>query len=111
MFRVPVVAEVTSPGEQRSSSIRGADKEAEIAQMTKSIAERKGGEIALVDEHGETTWSEFDERVNRMIHGLRAAGLTTGDTIALMCGNRREFFEVTAPAFQPGLVVGPVNWP
>jgi long-chain acyl-CoA synthetase len=110
MFRVPVVAEVTSPGEQRASAIMGSDKEAEIAQMTKPIAERKGGEIALVDEHGETTWSEFDERVNRMIHAVRAAGLTTGDTIALMCGNRREFFEVTVAAIHAGLVVVPVNW-
>src|SRR5664280_2544085 len=111
MFRVPVMAEVTSPGEQRASAIMGSDKEAEIAQMTKPIAERKGGEIALLDEHGETTWSEFDERGNRMIHAGRAAGLTTGDTIALMCGNRREFFEVNAAAIHAGLVVVPVDWP
>ncbi len=86
------------------------DKEAEIAQLTRSIAERKGGEIALIDDQGDETWSQLDERVNRVIHALRGAGLTTGDTIALMCGNRREFFEVTIAAMHAGLIVVPVNW-
>ena len=74
------------------------------------MAERKGDTVALVDEHGETTWSEFDARVNRLIHAFRDTGLTTGDTIALMCGNRREFFEVTLAAGHAGLIVVPVNW-
>jgi long-chain acyl-CoA synthetase len=85
-------------------------EEAEIAYLTKSVAERKGDAIALVDEHGETTWSEFDSRVNRLVHALRDNGLTTGDTIALMCGNRREFFEVTLACGHAGLIVVPVNW-
>jgi long-chain acyl-CoA synthetase len=74
------------------------------------VAERKGDAVALVDEYGDTTWSEFDIRVNRLIHALRDSGLTTGDTIALMCGNRREFFEVTVAAGHTGLIVVPVNW-
>jgi len=74
------------------------------------VAERKGDTVALVDEYGETTWAEFDSRVNRLIHALRAAGLTTGDTIAVMCGNRREFFEITVASGHTGLIVVPVNW-
>jgi len=88
----------------------GAGKGVDIAQLTKSMAARKGGEPALVDDQGETTWSQFDERVNRVIHALRDAGLRQGDTIALLCGNRREFFEVTVAAMHAGLVVVPVNW-
>ena len=81
-----------------------------MAQTTAGIAARKGSEVALVDEVGETTWAQFDERVNRLIHALRAEGLAVGDTIALMVGNRREFFEVTVAAMHTGLIVVPVNW-
>ena len=81
-----------------------------MARLTAPIAERKGSEPAVIDEYGETTWAEFDLRVNRVIHGLRSAGVSPGDTVALMCGNRREFFEVTVAAMHSGLVVVPVNW-
>jgi long-chain acyl-CoA synthetase len=65
---------------------------------------------ALVDERGATTWKTFDERVNRLIHALRAAGLGAGDTVALLTGNRRETFEVLAACAHAGLTVVPVNW-
>jgi long-chain acyl-CoA synthetase len=81
-----------------------------MAHLTKAVAERKGGDAALIDEYGETTWSELDGRINRLIHAFRDRGLTTGDTIALMCGNRREFFEVTLASGHAGLIVVPVNW-
>ncbi len=81
-----------------------------MAQITAAIAARKGSEPALVDESGSTTWAAFDERINRLIHALRAHGLAPGDTIALMAGNRREFFEVTAAAMHGSWVVVPVNW-
>ena len=81
-----------------------------MAHVTKPIAERKGSELALVDEWGETTWSEYDARLNRVIHALRGAGVGNGDTIALMCGNRREWFEVLVGAVHTGLIVVPVNW-
>lgn len=81
-----------------------------MAHTTAAIAARKGGEVALVDEVGESTWAQFDERVNRLIHALRGVGLETGDTVALMVGNRREFFEATVAAMHTGLIVVPVNW-
>ena len=65
---------------------------------------------ALIDEHGTTTWKTFDERVNRLIHALRAAGLGAGDTVALLTANRREYFEVMAAGAHAGFSVVPVNW-
>ena len=81
-----------------------------MARLTAAIAQRKGDATALVDEFGESSWSTFDERINRVIHGLRAAGLNSGDTLALMCGNRREYFEVTVAAMHAGMIIVPVNW-
>lgn len=81
-----------------------------MAHITKAIALRKGGEPALIDETGTTTWAELDVRVNRLVHGLRARGLGRGDVVALLCGNQREYFEVMVAGMHAGLVIVPVNW-
>jgi long-chain acyl-CoA synthetase len=81
-----------------------------VAGITRAIAERKGSRPALVDESGTTSWAEFDARVNRVVNGLRSRGLRQGDTVALLCGNRREYFEVMVAVLHAGLVVVPVNW-
>ena len=81
-----------------------------MAYITRAIAERKGEGPALVDETGTTSWAEFDARVNRVVNGMRSRGLRQGDTVALLCGNRREFFEVMVAVMHAGLVVVPVNW-
>ena len=46
-------------------------------------------ELAIADEYGETTWSQFHERTRRLINVLRDAGLGPGDTVAMLMGNRR----------------------
>ncbi len=81
-----------------------------MAQLIEGFAAAKGDSPALVDEVGTTTWAELDERVNRVVHALRARGLSVGDTIAVMSPNRRELFEVFLAAMHGGWVVVPVNW-
>src|SRR5215813_217355 len=81
-----------------------------MARLLAETAARKPGAPALVDEAGTTTWGALQERTNRLIHALRAAGLRAGDTIALLSGNRREYFEVMAAGMHAGLFVVPVNW-
>ena len=65
---------------------------------------------ALIDEDGHTSWRDLDDRVNRLIHVLRDAGVAPGERIALLSGNRREIFEVFAAAAHSGVLVVPVNW-
>jgi long-chain acyl-CoA synthetase len=81
-----------------------------MAQLLHAIAARKGDQPALIDERGTTSWSDFNERANRIIDALRQRGVRSGSTIALMTGNRREAFEVTAAATHAGWVIVPVNW-
>ncbi len=81
-----------------------------MAELIAPIADRKPDEPALVDEAGETTWASFDQRTNRLVSALRQLGLEPGDRVALMSGNRREAFEVTAAAMHGSWVVVPVNW-
>jgi long-chain acyl-CoA synthetase len=81
-----------------------------MATLIARMAAGKPETAALIDERGETTWAAFDDRVNRLVNGLRAASLAEGDAVALLSGNRREAFEVTAAAMHAGWVVVPVNW-
>ena len=73
-------------------------------------AQSDGSRIALKDERGATTWSELNERSNRLLNALRDAGVNTGDTIAVFAGNCREYFEVLLAATHGGLLCVPVNW-
>ena len=81
-----------------------------MARLLAETAARKPGAPALVDEVGTTTWAALQERTNRLINALRAAGLRAGDTVALLSGNRREYFEVMSAGLHAGLFVVPVNW-
>ncbi len=80
--------------------------------LTEGFAAERGDELALVDEFGATTWAEVDERVNRLVNGLRdrPAGLTTGETVAIVAGNRREWFELALACGHGGWTYVPVNW-
>ncbi len=81
-----------------------------MAELLRPHAESKGDEVALVDEHGTETWAELDERVNRWVHALRGAGVAVGDTVSLLCGNRRENMEALCAATHLGIRLVPVNW-
>ncbi|MCB5170003.1 acyl-CoA synthetase [Streptomyces bambusae] len=47
--------------------------------------------------------------VNRMVHGLRAAGMTRGDAFAVVLPNGIEFFTAYLAASQAGFYLVPVN--
>jgi long-chain acyl-CoA synthetase len=56
------------------------------------------------------TYGGLEARSNQVAHALRAAGLRTGDHVALVIGNRPEFYEVVWGALRSGLYVTPINW-
>ena len=76
----------------------------------KDFAETKGDEIALVDDNGSISWSDFDKRINSLVNGFRATGLTAGDSVAIIAGNRMEWFETSFACAHAGLIYVPVNW-
>ena len=48
--------------------------------LLRDHAASRGDRTALIDDHGSTTWTDLDERVNRLVHALRDRGLEPGDT-------------------------------
>jgi long-chain acyl-CoA synthetase len=81
-----------------------------VATLTAKFAGERGGDVALIDADGETTWAQLDDRVDRLVNGLRGTGLAAGDTIAVVAGNRREWFEIALACAHGGWTYVPVNW-
>jgi long-chain acyl-CoA synthetase len=65
---------------------------------------------AVVSNRTVLSYAELDARVNRLVRHLRAAGLTTDDSIALSAPNCVEWVETYAAAQRAGLRITPVNW-
>jgi long-chain acyl-CoA synthetase len=81
-----------------------------MAELLAPHAARRGDAPALVDDFGSTSWRDLDARVDRLIHALRGAGLRSGDTFGLLCGNRREYYELMCAAAHASWRFVPVNW-
>jgi long-chain acyl-CoA synthetase len=81
-----------------------------MAVLTRDFAQARGEDIALIDERGQSTWGALDARVNALVHGMRGLGLKAGETIAVVCGNRREWFEIALACAHGGWTYVPVNW-
>ncbi len=81
-----------------------------MARLSAPIASSRGDETAIIDDDGSLSWRAYDERVNRCLNGLRERGHEPGATVAVVCGNRREFLEVTGALLHGGYLFPPVNW-
>ncbi len=60
-----------------------------------ALAIRSPHDIGLVDELGELTWREIDDRSTRLAHGLKDLGVAEGDSVAVLCRNHRYFLDVS----------------
>ena len=81
-----------------------------VTALLAPMASAHGAAPAVIDERGTTSWSALDERVARLVHGLRARGLSPGDTVVAMLGNQVEAVEVSLACAEAGWLFVPVNW-
>jgi fatty-acyl-CoA synthase len=61
-----------------------------------------GDRVWLVDELGELTFAEVDRRTNALARALRAHGVTSGSSVAIMARNHRGFVDATVAAAKLG---------
>ncbi len=73
-------------------------------------AARLGDTMAIQSSYGERTWRELNGRANQLVRRLREAGLTAGDSIAVVTKNRPEFIEAFCAAYRCGLRFTPINF-
>ncbi len=60
-----------------------------------ALAIRAPHDVGLVDELGELTWAELDDRATRLAHGLKDLGVGSGESVAVLCRNHRYFVEAS----------------
>ena len=61
-----------------------------------ALAIRSPRDIGVVDEIGELTWAQVDDRATRLAHGLKELGVREGDSVAVLCRNHRYFLDAAA---------------
>jgi long-chain acyl-CoA synthetase len=81
-----------------------------VAEHIRELAAADPDGDAIIDEFGRISRTELNERVNRLVNGLRGAGVQPGDAVALMCGNRREYVEAVMACGVASWVLVPLNW-
>ena len=71
------------------------DRGLNFAGGMEALALKSPKDIAIIDELGEVTWKELDERANRLAHGLQDLGVEEGDSVAVLCRNHRYFVDTS----------------
>jgi long-chain acyl-CoA synthetase len=59
---------------------------------------------------GDLDRAALSARVNRWVHALRGLGLSTGDSVAIVAGNRVDTFEALLACLHTGVTAVPLNW-
>jgi len=65
--------------------------------------------VAVVDGDRSQTFAALDERSNRLASALLGRGLQPGQPVALLSGNRLEYFEIATAMAKAGLPLVPLN--
>jgi acyl-CoA synthetase (AMP-forming)/AMP-acid ligase II len=67
------------------------------------------GDEAFVCGSQRITFAQFNDRVNRLIQGLRSAGVKKGDVIGILSWNCLEYADVYGAAMKGGFIASPFN--
>ncbi|GAA2737750.1 class I adenylate-forming enzyme family protein [Actinocorallia aurantiaca] len=80
-----------------------------IAGGVREFARATPGATAVIDGDRALTYAALGDRSNRLATALLARGLTPGDRVAVLLGNRLEYPEIAAGIAKAGLLMVPLN--
>jgi len=81
-----------------------------IGEIVRVNAKKYPDKLAFKDERRSLTFTQLDERTNRLANALLGLGMRKGDKISVVLQNCLEFVEVYLACAKAGIVVAPVNW-
>ncbi|MEF8813855.1 MAG: class I adenylate-forming enzyme family protein [Halovenus sp.] len=82
-----------------------------VADLLEKQSRSHPDRTAIVAEDGsEMTYSDLDDRANRLGNALADRGLDRGSRVAILSGNRPEYAEVLFAAAKLGAIVPTINW-
>ncbi|MDR7086010.1 fatty-acyl-CoA synthase [Aeromicrobium panaciterrae] len=67
-----------------------------------AAAKRFPRQLAIIDDAGELTWSEFAAQINQLTQALKDRGIEAGDSVALLCRNHRYMLIAMIAIMQAG---------
>lgn len=73
-----------------------------FGEMLKQRSKQFAHHIAVVDDTGETTYQELNERVNQLAAGLQRLGIVQGDRVVVQLPNITPYVEVVFALFTIG---------
>ncbi len=80
-----------------------------MANGVREFAQSIPNQIAVIDGPRELTYRDLGDRACRVAQALLASGLAPGDRVAVLLGNRMEFFEIVAGIAMSGMTIVPIN--
>ena len=86
-----------------------SDRQASFHAMLAEAAQRRSTSEALVWENGRLSYAALWDRAARFAGGLAAKGISAGDRVALLIGNRPEFIIATLACIRLGAITTPLN--
>jgi acyl-CoA synthetase (AMP-forming)/AMP-acid ligase II len=89
------------------TALRGAPLN--IANGLREFALANPATLAVVDEDRQSTYAALHDRSSRLASGLLASGLQPGEPVAVLMGNRLEYFETAVALAKAGLPMVPIN--
>jgi acyl-CoA synthetase (AMP-forming)/AMP-acid ligase II len=90
-------------------TVPGVATRVNVGDMLTRTAGRVPDALGIVDGRLRLTFAEFNARVNRLAHGLRARGYARGDALAITSANRAEFLLTYYACAKLGVVAVPTN--
>ena len=73
-------------------------------------AQAQPNAMAVITEYGNRTFEELNANANRLVRVLRANGIGSGDSVALVSKNRPEFIEALMACIRCGVRFTPINF-
>jgi fatty-acyl-CoA synthase len=87
----------------------GQRGEATLASVGSYWARWRPDEVAIRVGSEDMTWSELQERVDRLAAGLQDRGVDAGDRVGILAQNCLEWCELTLATLRAGGIVVPLN--
>jgi len=85
-----------------------------VGDMLRRRARDSADKLALVDFPGgqrrEMSYSQLNQRVNQLAHGLQAKGFKQGEKLALVSSNQSDMLVVYFACYKLGIVTVPINF-
>jgi fatty-acyl-CoA synthase len=82
----------------------------DVGQILTVTAKKFPGRTAIISGDQRLTYQEFNERVNRLAHGLLKLGFKKGDKVAVLLFNSNPFAEVYFATAKLGGAFTPINY-